>query len=138
MNWYYKLWVGAIQKAYNNKGSFKSEKDKNFQMLMTFSLAQLFNIMFIDALFFFLRINLRIVFFSKNGYALNFIMMALYFLTFYFINYFLIFHKKRWERFDIVDKDKLTEIPYLLYFVFSGASFFLLLILHEVGIIPKP
>ena len=52
MNWYYKLWVGAIQKAYRNTGSFKSEKDKNFQMLMTFSLAQLLNLFFIDGVFF--------------------------------------------------------------------------------------
>ncbi|MFA9213860.1 MAG: hypothetical protein ACEQSR_08440 [Candidatus Methylacidiphilales bacterium] len=129
MNWYYKLWVGAIQKAYRNTGSFKSEKDKNFQMLMTFSLAQLLNLFFIDGVFFLFKINFRIVFLSKNGYSLNFIMIGLYFLAFYFLNYFLIFYKKRWEKFDIVNKDKLTEIPYLLYFVFSVAALILLLAL---------
>ncbi len=62
MNWYYKLWVGAIQKAYNNKGSFKSEKDKNFHILMAFSFAQLLNIIFIEYIFIGLNLNFHLIF----------------------------------------------------------------------------
>ena len=121
MNWYYKLWVGAIEKAYNNTKSIKTEKDKNFQLLMAFSLSQLFNLFFVDEVFFTFKINFSFIFVSGNA-QLNFLIIALYFIAFYFLNYFLIFYKKRWMNFNIVDKEKLTASPMLLYIFVSMFS----------------
>lgn len=128
MNWYYKLWVGALQKAYNNSASYKSEKDKNFQMLMTFSLAQLFNIMFIDGIFISFNLNFHLIFISKN-FLINFLIMGLYFQAFFWANFFLIFYKKRWMNFNLENKEKLTANPMLLYIFVSLLSIILLLFL---------
>jgi hypothetical protein len=128
MNWYYKLWVGAIQKAYNNSASFKSEKDKNFQMLMTFSLAQLFNIMFIDCIFIGLNLNFHLIFISKN-FLINFLIMGLYFQAFYLANYFLIFYKKRWMHFNYENKENLTANPMVIYIFISLFSVILFMFL---------
>lgn len=121
MNWYYKLWVRAIQQSYKNTKSIKSEKDKNFHLLMVFSLAQLFNIMFIDGIFIGFKLNFHLIFISKN-FQINFLIMGLYFLTFFWANYFLIFYKKRWMNFNLENKEKLTANPMILYIFVSLLS----------------
>lgn len=121
MNWYYKLWVGAIQQSYKNTKSIKSEKDKNFHLLMVFSLAQLFNIMFIDGIFIGFKLNFHLIFISKN-FQINFLIMGMYFLTFFWANYFLIFYKKRWMNFNLENKEKLTTNPMILYIFVSLLS----------------
>ncbi len=121
MNWYYKLWVGVIQQSYKNTKSIKSEKDKNFQLLMTFSLSQLFNLLFFDLLSFIFKLNFHLIFISKN-FQINFLIMGLYFQAFYWENYFLIFYKKRWMNFNLETKEKLTANPMLLYIFISLLS----------------
>ncbi len=48
--------------------------------------------------------------------------MGLYFEAFYWVNYFLIFYKKRWIKFNLENKEKLTANPMLLYIFISLLS----------------
>ncbi len=128
MNWYYKLWVGAIQKSHNNKGSFKTEKDKNFLLLMTFTFAQLLNLFLIDMIFFVLKINFKILF-NSTHLNVNLLFCSLYFVAFYIMNYLLIFHKQRWKSIKFEDEEKINGDSMAWYFLVSFLLFFLMMII---------
>ncbi len=128
MNWYYKLWVGAIQKSHNNKGSIKSDKDKNFQLLMTFTLAQVLNLFLIDIIFFVLKINFKILFLSKH-LNINLLFCSLYFVAFYTLNYLLIFYKQRWKSIKFKDDEKINGDLMAWYFLVSFLLYFLMMII---------
>lgn len=122
---YYEIWADAIE-AIRSTESYMTDKDKIVVLLITFSIAQGFNLGFLLLILatfietpFFLQINLF------PGSMLNGAIggMITLFLPFVIINYILIIRKKYYLKYihnrTIRSKGKV----FLLYFFFSGGLF---------------
>lgn len=134
MNWYYEVWADAIDKA-KNTNSGKSNRDKMLTLLVAFSIAQGFNLVSIYFLISYLiKFNPLIDFDIFPGSYLDTALSGFitFYLPFFIINYFLIFYKKKYERF--VDKRKLNSggKAFVFYFFGSGLLFFLIIFLGKI------
>ena len=127
MNWYYYMWLDAIEKV-NSVHSSKSEGDKNFGLLCFFAMAQVANILSINFILFLSKIKFTTYSFTEN-YFINFLFLAIIPLIFVGLNYFLFFYKKKYVLLISKKKEKRGGKLFIYYFFISCCLLVLLLIL---------
>ena len=134
MNWYYEIWADVIDKAKNTNNG-KSNRDKMLTLLVAFSIAQGFNLACIYFFIsYFIKFNPLIDFNIFTGSYLDTALSGFitFYLPFFVINYFLIFHKKKYERFISNRKLNSGGKVFLIYFLGSGLLFFLIIFLGKI------
>jgi hypothetical protein len=134
MNWYYEIWADVIDKAKNTNNG-KSNRDKMLTLLVAFSIAQGFNMASIYfVISYFIKFNPLIDFdiFPGSYFDIALSGFISFYLPFFIINYFLIFYRKRYERFIYKRKLNSDGKAFVLYFLGSGLLFFFIIFLGKI------
>jgi len=132
---YYEIFADAVEAAANNKEALFGPKEQRFYTLLIFSLAQGLNVallLFIISAF----IRLNYIFLPINIFPGTYLDTAIsgfitLVLPFLIINYFLVFHKKRYLKY--ISNRRITTKGWalMIYFMGSAGAFIIYLIVGK-------